>query len=246
VEPSDEEGGDEPQVDSKVDEKEELVPESDDERSPDTSPARQSDSPEASPTRPSESVAASPARPSSDGAPSSSRESSPARPKSKPKKKAAVYSEDSDRASDCSFKMSDSDADDFVASDDESEFELPVSKKKAAAKKKKAAPAAAKKKKAAKKGAITKSPARRATAKASPARMAMKPAAPKRKLNTIKKATGKLPGLKPRSRMMQIPAAGSTSRGPSISKLGSGGPRFRSGLSRKEKIPRLHKYLKDE
>lgn len=229
----------------------ELVPDSSDDHSPETSPVRDNEIPENSPARASDSANAPPARASSvGGVPSPARESTPVPAKKANKKKAVTDSEDSDRASDCSFKMSDSDADDFVASDDDSEFELPVpkkSKKSAPAAKKKAVPKE-KKEPAKRKVAIAKSPARRATVvKRSPARMAMKPApAPRRKLNALKKAVGgKLPGLKPRSRQMEIPTARiSSARGPS--KLASGAPRFRSGLSRKDKIPRLHKYLKDE
>ncbi len=150
-----------------------------------------------------------------------------------------VKSDDDDfDVNDAGICVEDSDQD-FEDDPDESDFELDEMPKK----KKKSAPAKKKK--------TTKSPTRAAATKAKPAKspgraalkpakVGLKPARPVVRRPLKSGAASGLPGLKPRGRMMTIPT-GPPKRVVPL----SGAPRRRSGLSRLEKVPRLHKYLKD-
>lgn len=162
-------------------------------------------------------------------------------PKKKLRKPVLSDDERSDRASDGSFKLDDES--DYNVDNSDSEFEIEQAVKRKGAKKK-ATPAKS----------IEKSRSGAAKKRSIP-KVAVKP---RKKLGTTPKSSssssggfsteqtpGGRPLLKPRLTMMQIPKGDSGSK-PRTPLNQGGAPRYRAGLSRNARIPRLHKYFEAE
>lgn len=172
-------------------------------------------------------------------------ERSPARSVSKRKATKRLVSDDerSDRASDDSFNLEDDSDDDLGASESEFEPDSPAKRKGA---KKKAASTRSPKRASAKVSTVKK----QANLKPIGKRLTPKTVSRKSKSNTAggsssSKTLAGRPLLKPKLKMMAIPKGDGASK-PRTPLNPAGAPRFRSGISRNQRVPRLHKYLSQD